>query len=736
MEMTLIPGGSSSITQTVSSVMGKPRKSSKVHYAWTQEDVKLAKSESDLSKGSYIPPMIKSIIDALGETDHKEVHRLAFEINPDNSNKSAYIYRPKVRLLPDELLKKIAIQDDLVAAIVLARANHMESFGRPRPDRTATGFVIEPNTGVVDGMTEGEKGALDKRIASAVRRLTHCGKTSGWDDHERLTFSQWLKMSSRNALIVGRIATEILWTDDPNDSSKKVFHSFRPMDAGTIYYATPQNELAESVRREARVLLAQLRGEKDPDKGKRSEDDQDYAWIQVVQGRPIQAFTSRECIVHNFYPVTDIELEGYPVTPLDTMITAVVTHINITTHNKLYFQSGRAARGMLVIKSEDVDEHLAARIKQQFQASINSVSNSHRMPVFAVGTDVEVAWTPIDNSSRDMEFQYLTDMNARIIMTAFMMSPEELPGWSYLSRGTNSQALSESNNEYKLQAARDLGIRPLLAQFEDYINSRILPLIDPELAELCRVRLVGLDAETAEKESVRIQQDMPIHMCMDQVMVKVEKKPYGKALGGEFPFNPQYQATLDKYLTVGVVLEKFFGAEGASKDPNLQYYRDPFWFQNQSLLMQKMQMAQQAQMAQQQAAAQSQGGPPSSGGPGSGGPGASAPEASGVSDDQQANGGQDQAQTENQKTAQVQGASAAGQGASGDQQAATDLTRSIDQALETLTKSESALPPSKRRLLAQHRKTIDHWHRAWKDDLREAQKEIFGIVQDLLPKKE
>jgi hypothetical protein len=57
-----------------------------------------------------------------------------------------------------------------------------------------------------------------------------------------------------------------------------------------------------------------------------------------------------------------------------------------------------------------------------------------------------------------MEFQYLNDTNARVIMSAFQVSPEELPGYQHLSRGTNNQALSESNNEYKLEAARDVGI--------------------------------------------------------------------------------------------------------------------------------------------------------------------------------------------------------------------------------------------------------------------------------------
>jgi hypothetical protein len=36
------------------------------------------------------------------------------------------------------------IQDDLVAAIVRARETQSGAFGRPRPDRFSTGYIIEP----------------------------------------------------------------------------------------------------------------------------------------------------------------------------------------------------------------------------------------------------------------------------------------------------------------------------------------------------------------------------------------------------------------------------------------------------------------------------------------------------------------------------------------------------------------------------------------------------------------
>jgi hypothetical protein len=318
-----------------------------------------------------------------------------------------------------------------------------------------------------------------------------------------------------------------------------------------------------------------------------------------------------------------------------------------------------------------------------------------------------------------MEFQYLSDMNARVILSAFQMSPEELPGWSYLSRGTNSQSLSEGNNEYKLEAARDVGIRPLLSQIEDFLNVSILPLFDPVLGEACALKLVGLDAETAEKESVRIQQDMPVHMTYDEVLEKVEKRAVGKRMGGEFPINPQFQAILDKYITVGEILEFFFDREGASKDPRWNYVRDPFYQAQQQMLMQQQQMAQQQQMQAQQAAQGPSGPPPDDGG-GQGG-GQPAPEGS-------PGPGNEPAMTEKQKTAAVEEASASPSGPP-----AEDLTRSIDQALGLLSKAEKQLPASKRKILAKQKTLLSEFMTGWEQDLEEAKNSIIDAVKKTKP---
>ena len=704
------------------------KKTSKVVYGLGQGEEsflqeQLAKSAVEVRTGgnSNKPNLTKSILNIL-DGGENEIHRLAFETDPSQINNFAGVYHPKLRLVPDSVLKRIAIQDSLVSAIVRARQNHVSAFGRPRTERFGMGYIYKPNPGMIDTLTEEEKQDFSARTKRAVDLLGTCGHTEGISTEHQKTFSEFLNLATRSAVTVGRIAVEVVWGKEPGSDRKKFSH-FVATDAGTIYRATTDRTGQESLRKEAYHLLCRITGKK---LVQEHWNDDEYAWVQVIEGTPDQVFTSDEMKVYNFFPVPDVELDGYPVTPIDTVITAITTHINITTHNKLYFQSGRATRGMLVIKSDDASPQLIHQIKQQFNASINSASNSWRMPTFGVPTDSEINWQPIDTGGgRDMEFQYLTDMNAREIMTAFMMAPDELPGWAYLSRGTASQALSEGNNEFKLEAARDVGIRPLLAHFEDFINAELLPLIDADLAKKGKICLLGLDADTEEKEAVRIQTAAQVYLAFDDILHKVEKRPVGKEWCGEIPLNPVYKQYLDQYKTVGQVLEQFCGVKDAAKDPSLAYIPNAFWFQWQSLLMQQQQAQQQQEQAQQQ--------PPQ-----------------GPQGPQDPQGPKGQAQPDQNQPVQPAGnkpESPAARNGEGGQEAsiqqqqgnqtvatAPELGKAINQAYELMTKSENSLPPEKRRILDQHKKAVENFITGFEKDTKAATKEILDIAEKLSPR--
>lgn len=542
-------------------------------------DETLAKSGFD--QQNPISPLMSAIAQAAG-TANKNAPRLAFTENPTPSDNYLGLFKSKRRLIPDSVLKDIRITDHLIAAILRARGAHLSLFGHLREDRFDIGVEVSIKKEFYEILTPEQFDKVTERMKRFEKVLLNCGHTAGLEHQDKMTLAQFLEIQTQNGLTFGRFATEIVRDRDadPDSEGNYPFHRFRPVDVGTIFRAVRKGELiGNGLRETAMRALESLTGEKpNIDLQKLKEDE--YAWLQVIDGQPRQAFTHDEMLCFNLFPSTDIEHNGYPVSPMDTAYTSIATHISIDVYKKIYFENGRAARGMLVIKSDEVDEQILNGIKMQFNASINNVSNSFRTPIFGMSKEDDVDWLSFQGEGiHDSDFQFMYDQIARNILSAFSISPDELPGYSHLSRGTNSQTLSESNNEFKLTAARDTGLRPLVLKFQTFFNQTLFPLIDPLLSKVCEVKFRGLDAQSKEQESTRLQQDMPTHMTYDEVLNEVDKDGIGKVLGGEIPFNERWQLIADKYLTVGEVKGQLMDDCSAFVDPLSRYRRDPFHLQ-------------------------------------------------------------------------------------------------------------------------------------------------------------
>lgn len=537
---------------------------------------------------------------AKGSSAHRKAPNLAFTEIPSASDNYLGLFKTKRDLLPDDVLKQIRVNDHLVASILRTRGGAFSLLGGIKKDRFDIGVEVIVKKEFYKILTPEQFEKVMQRVKKFESMLLNCGHTQGLEQQDRLTLAEFLDIQVRNGLTFGRFGTEVVYDrqSDADSEGNFPFHRFRAIDIGTINKAVRKGEsVGNNIRELAVKALESLSGEKiDIDFNKLKEDQ--YAWIQVIEGQPRQAFTHDELLVFNLFPSTDIEHNGYPVTPLDTIVSSVTTHISIDAYKKLYFQNGRASKGMLVIKSDEVDEAILNGIKTQFNAAINNVSNSFRTPIFGMAKDDQVDWVSMAGEGmKDNDFQFMYDQIARNILSAFSISPDELPGYSHLSRGTNTQTLSESNNEFKLTAARDTGLRPLILKFQTFFNQRLFPIMDPTLAKICEIRFSGIDSQSKEQESTRLQQDMATHMTYDEVLHEVDKDKIGSSLGGNFPFNERYQLIADKYLNVGELKAKFFNDPSAFVDPMLRFKRDPFWLQQLQLLVQVNPTAVQAYFA-------------------------------------------------------------------------------------------------------------------------------------------
>jgi hypothetical protein len=538
--------------------------------------------ESDIKKSLDQNALMMKVIDKATQQDGDKDNapRLAFVENPVNTNHYSGIYKLKSELLPDIAIKKMRTQVMLVAGILRGRGNTMSLHGHKLKDRFDVGTTIEVKTELKDFIEPEQMVKIQERIDNTMNIVLNCGHIEGMKEDNKMTFGDFLKLQTMNGLSFGRFGTEIIF----NQQTKK-FAYFRPVDVATIYKTVRKGEAASGIRENSIKALEQITGDRVKLAKDKFENDE-YAWVQVIDGTPKQAFLTDEMIVTNLFPSTDIEHNGYPVTPLDTVLSSLTTFISIETYTRLYFQNGRASKGMLVLMSDEVDQNNLDDIKQQFMAGVNNVQNSFRTPLFGIGKDDEIKWVQTESPQKDGEFQFLFDQVTRNILSAFGMSPDELPGFAHLSKGTNNQGLSESSNEWKLQAARDVGIRPLIQQMQDFLNLRLLPIIDPELAQICELRLEGFDAENKQQEATRLTQELPLYYDYDTLMQEVKKESIGAHLGGKIPFNERIRQVMDTYTEVGKIQGQLMESPASYVDPMMKYKRDAMFFQNLQMMAQ------------------------------------------------------------------------------------------------------------------------------------------------------
>ncbi len=547
---------------------------------------KATNTSADLAKSNN--PLQMLINQASGSTAMKKAPSLAFAELPSTQSTWLGIFKPRTRLLPPDIIKVIRVTDHLVAAILRTRGNIMKLYGHLRKDRFDVGLELEIKPEFLKLLTPEQYEKVVIRMKRLEQILLNCGHTEGLEHQELMTLGEYLSTQTINGLSFGAHGTEIIYdrSKDPDSEGNYPFHRFRPVDIATIFKAVRKGEqVGNNIRALAIKALESMEGYKfDIDIQKLKEDQ--YAWLQIIEMQPRQAFTHNEMLVYNLFPSTDVEHNGYPVSPLDTCVNCITTHISIEAFWKTYFANGKSAKGMLVIKSDEVDQSMIDAIKMQFNASINSVSNAFRTPIFGIAKGDEVSWTSTADKLENGEFSYTYDQVARNILSSFGVSPDEIPGYGHLSKGTNSQTLSESANEWKMTAARDSGLRPLILGWQTFLNQRLVPLIDPELSQIVEARLCGLDAESKEQEAARLQQDSALFYDYDTLQREVDQDPVGQAMGGTVPFNERYRLVLDSYLNVGQIKSHFFGDPSAVFDPVLKFRRDAFYLQQIQLLMQ------------------------------------------------------------------------------------------------------------------------------------------------------
>ena len=484
---------------------------------------------------------------------------------------SSGLFRPKRGSIHNDYLKLIARANPVVGIIIGTMAAGVMGACRKQTDHYDLGYVVKPTREDIQTDT--------KEVEELEDYIWNCGIKEHRREEDKMTFDRWAYNVTWDFARFGYCTLERDYTDDDR------LYSFLPLPAGSMYYADP-NTTKEVYRQEADVFQAGLRHalrDFEPMDPEDQDTEGQIKYVQMVNGRAGATFTSKELIFSKLTDDNDLDLNGYPISPLNKAIDAVTNHLKVEKHQSMFFTHGMASRGILVLKG-NASPQTVQNLQRQW-SQVTGSQNAWRTPVLGGLTGAD--WINLQPSNRDMEFAAYQDHLLRLLHSAFMISPVET-GFEYLSRGTEQRSMSESSNEWKLTASRDRWLRPILNRIEAIINEEVLPRYSKALSEKYRFCFVGLDAETREEETTRLAGEVALHTTLNEARKEAAKNPL--PIGGNLILNPLLIQTLQSNMTKGMFMELFLGVEGASQRPDLQYIPDPLWFQWQQFQMQMAQM--------------------------------------------------------------------------------------------------------------------------------------------------
>lgn len=350
------------------------------------------------------------------------------------------------------------------------------------------------------------KELLAKKVAKRKKYLqdfiTNCGELESRPfETKRWNFDAFIRGAIWDSLVYDQLAVERVLKEAEKNGDRLNIHHFYPIDGSTVRFASAAlRNLKDYQMTSGYDILypeEELKALESSDALKLDNDrleNDEYKYVQVVRGRIERAFVEEELAVGFRNPVTDILLNGYPISELELLVGLVSSHLNTEHYNKSYFQQGFSAKGILHIKA-NLNRSKLEELRRHWKHMVSGNRNSFQTPIMS-GMD-EIQWIPLTQNHSEMEFNLWMNYLIKMICAIYQIDPAEI-GYPIKDAGTGSGGgLSADNTEEKMINSRDKGFIPLMRFLENFINKNIVEHLDPDF----KFEWTGLEGYTPEQTS-------------------------------------------------------------------------------------------------------------------------------------------------------------------------------------------------------------------------------------------
>ena len=484
-------------------------------------------------------------------------------------------YKDRRSNLTYDILRQMVGSLSILAAIVNTRVNQVATFTSPYRRTRNIGFEIK-HKDRDHKLTSSEK----RFITELESFISNCGKPKAnrFVKRPRDNFEQFTRKVIRDRMTYDQLTFEVV-----PDRRGGPFE-FVAVDASTIRLAADSSADTFRNKRQEKKELKEFLGNYSgsalaypvvQDSAKKGAAD----YVQVWQGSIIRAYKYNELAFCIANPRTDIRSNGYGYAETEQLINVITSQLWAEEYNRNFFKQGSAPKGVLNIRGDNIAPEQLEAFKRQWVANVAGAENAWKTPILQ---SEEIQYLNMQTSNLDMEYSRWLEYLIKIICAVYLIAPEEI-GF-YLSPGGMQQPGFDTNNEWKLKASKDRGLRPLLRYYADALNRHVVDQIDDKFY----LDFVGLD-ELTEKERIELRNSQVQYFrTVNEIRADEDLPPVED---GDIILNPVYLQKLQ--------IEHQWKVEAQQRKDNKKT-------QDEQMAMQKQQMAAQQQAQEQQVAMQQQ----------------------------------------------------------------------------------------------------------------------------------
>lgn len=490
-------------------------------------------------------------------------------------------YKDRRSTISYDVLKRIGSSMSIISAIINTRVNQVSTFTSPYRRTRNIGFEIK-HKDPDHRLTKSEK----RFIVELESFMTSCGrpKQNKYSPKRRDNFDHFTRKVIRDRMLYDQLCFEVV-----PDNRGRPFE-FLAIDASTIRVAAdPKSDKRRDLKKEERDLgpfLDKYAGINMGYPVATTSVKESASFVQLWQGSIIRAYNTEELAFCIANPRTDIKANGYGFSECEQLINIITSQLWAEEYNRNFFKQGASPKGIINIRGDNIAPEQLEAFKRQWLSNVSGVENAWRTPVLQ---SEEIQYLNMQGSNLDMEYSRWLEYLIKVTCAVFLIAPEEI-GF-YLSPGGMQQPMVDTNNEWKLKASKDRGLRPLLRFYADSLNRNVIDNIDDKFY----LDFIGLD-ELTERERIELrQQQVQFFRTINEIRSDEDLDPVDD---GDIIMNPIY---LQK-----IQMEHSWKVEAEQRKEQKEMQLKQEKAQKEQADMQKKAQEEQAEMQKQQVAQQEQ----------------------------------------------------------------------------------------------------------------------------------